>query len=163
MDRIQVAIEHVRRQLAGSRCYWIGTTRTDGRPHAAPVWGVWVDDRFYFSTAPTAVKARNLREQPHVVVHLESAVDMVVVEGVAEDPTPEQLAGADAAYAAKYVLPRTGEACHLSIGAPGEGPTVFAVRPLVLHTWAEPAFEETMTRWTFGADGTVTPQPVSYP
>ncbi|MEI6136703.1 MAG: pyridoxamine 5'-phosphate oxidase family protein [Chloroflexota bacterium] len=24
--------------------YWIATTRPDGRPHAAPVWGVWLDD-----------------------------------------------------------------------------------------------------------------------
>ena len=28
--------------------YWICTTCADGRPHARPVWGVWVDGAFCF-------------------------------------------------------------------------------------------------------------------
>jgi hypothetical protein len=160
MERIPVSLEHLRRRLVQSRSYWICTTRPDGRPHATPVWGVWIADRLYFGTSPTSVKARNLLERPQVVVHLDSADDLVVVEGVLEDPTPEQLAVADDAYAAKYVLPRTGEECRL---IQGEGPGTFAVRPLVARTWLEQAFEETMTRWTFGADGEVTPHAMHYP
>jgi hypothetical protein len=162
VERIPVALEHIRRRLAHSHSYWVCTTRADGRPHAMPVWGVWVADRFYFGTSPTTVKARNLMVRPHVVIHLESAEDLVVVEGLAEEPTAEQLAAADAAYAGKYVLPQTGEECHLGRGQ-GPEPGLFAVRPITMHTWVEQAFEETMTRWTFGPDGEVTAEATHYP
>ena len=39
-------------QLVTARTYWIATTRPDGRPHCRPVWGVWLPDGFWFSTAP---------------------------------------------------------------------------------------------------------------
>ena len=38
-------------RLAQSRNYYVATARPDGRPHAMPVWGIWLDDVFYFSTA----------------------------------------------------------------------------------------------------------------
>ncbi|HEU4760074.1 MAG TPA: pyridoxamine 5'-phosphate oxidase family protein, partial [Dehalococcoidia bacterium] len=38
-------------RLAKSHNYWVATARPDGRPHAMPVWAVWLDDRLYFSTA----------------------------------------------------------------------------------------------------------------
>ena len=37
-------------RLQPARNYWLATTRPDGRPHVMPVWGVWVENRFYFST-----------------------------------------------------------------------------------------------------------------
>ena len=36
----------VRDKLAASRNYWVSTTRADGSPHAAPIWGVWHQRRF---------------------------------------------------------------------------------------------------------------------
>ena len=30
--------------LAGARNYWLCTARVDGRPHAMPVWAVWLED-----------------------------------------------------------------------------------------------------------------------
>ena len=48
----------------GSRNYWVCTTRADGRPHAMPVWGLWIDDAVWFSTDPTSIKGRNLRGPP---------------------------------------------------------------------------------------------------
>ncbi len=47
-------------RLQKARNYWISTTRPDGRPHAMPVWGVWYDNQFYFSTGRESRKARNL-------------------------------------------------------------------------------------------------------
>ena len=76
--------QHVSEQMAAARNYWIGTVRPDGRPHATPVWGVWVDETFYFGMGPRSVKARNLAANPALVVHLESGDDVVVLEGVAE-------------------------------------------------------------------------------
>src|SRR3954449_10964184 len=71
-------------RLERSRNYWICTTRADGRPHAAPVWGLWFDGAVVFSTDPTSTKGRNLAHRPDVVVHLESGDEAVIVEGRVE-------------------------------------------------------------------------------
>ena len=31
-------------RLEQARNYWVSTSRPDGRPHAMPVWGIWLDD-----------------------------------------------------------------------------------------------------------------------
>src|SRR4051794_25481300 len=62
-------------RLEAARNYWICTTRPDGRPHASPVWGLWFEDEFVFSTGTDSRKGRNLAENPEVVVHLESGDD----------------------------------------------------------------------------------------
>jgi hypothetical protein len=62
--------------------YWIVTTRSDSKPHSRPVWGVWLDNAFYFSTGSLA--AANLVTRPAITVHLESGSEVVIIEGVAE-------------------------------------------------------------------------------
>src|SRR6516225_7501049 len=72
------AVKH----LAGSRNYFLSTTRPDGRPHVMVVWGLWLDDTFQFSTDKTSRKAKNLTHNPHCVVCPEGADEAVIVEGV---------------------------------------------------------------------------------
>lgn len=146
-ERIPTAWAEVRLRLEQARNYWIITHRPDGRPHAAPVWGVWTGGRLYFGTSPAAVKARNLAADRRVAVHLESADNVVILEGTAELMEGADLAAAEELYAAKYVLPRTGERCDF-MGGPA-----WVVTPVVGHTWSEIAFGETMTRWRFGDAG----------
>src|SRR5437588_6876045 len=45
-----LAWSHAEQRLVKSRNYWICTTRPDGRPHSAPVWGFWHDGSLYFGT-----------------------------------------------------------------------------------------------------------------
>src|SRR5437879_1333607 len=71
-------------RIKRSHNYWICTTRPDGRPHAVPVWGVWVEDALYFSTDPNSRKAKNLAASPAISVHLESGDEVVILEGQAE-------------------------------------------------------------------------------
>lgn len=73
--------EWARERLTASRNYWIATARADGRAHAMPVWGVWLDDELWFGTDPDSVKGRNLARRPDAVVHLESGDDVVILEG----------------------------------------------------------------------------------
>ena len=56
-----------------SHNYWVMTVRPDGRPHAMPVWGIWLDGRYFFSTARTSRKASNLAENANCVVCTEGA------------------------------------------------------------------------------------------
>ncbi len=84
------------------------THRPDGRPHAAPAWGVWLAGRVCFSTSPGSVKARNLAAHPRVVVHLESADNVVIIEGTAALIEGDDLRRADAAYrAAGFTVPES--------------------------------------------------------
>jgi PPOX class probable F420-dependent enzyme len=70
--------------LERSHNYWVCTTRRDGRPHAKPVWGLWMDGMVLFSTSPESVTARNLARSPEVVVHLESGDEVAILEGTVE-------------------------------------------------------------------------------
>lgn len=128
-------------RLAAARTYVISTTRPDGRPHAMPVWGVWVDDAFYFLSEPGSVKARNLRASPRCVVSTETAGDAVVLEGSATNVRgAAPLAAAQAAYQAKY-----------DWAFDVEGESAYRVRPAVAFGFVEQAdFDGTATRWTFG-------------
>ena len=54
-------------RLKKSRQYWIATTRPDGAPHLMVIWGVWLEDSFWFSTGAASRKARNLAVNPRCV------------------------------------------------------------------------------------------------
>ncbi len=132
-------------QMGDAHCYWVGTTRSDGRPHVMPVWGVWLDESFYFSTGPTTVNGRNLAANPAITVHLESGEDVVILEGVAEEVSDAALIGRiNDAYGPKY---EWGERM----------PSFFALRPRVAFAWlcrgggpaSEKDFTGSATRWTF--------------
>jgi nitroimidazol reductase NimA-like FMN-containing flavoprotein (pyridoxamine 5'-phosphate oxidase superfamily) len=92
-------------RLSRSRCYWLATANAEGRPHAMPVWGVWLDDPegFFFSCAPGARKARNLAANPAATITAESTREVVSVEGTAtslESGSDQEQAGQ--AFLAKY-------------------------------------------------------------
>jgi len=130
--------------MKASRNYWIGSTSPDGRPHNTPVWGAWIDNTFYFGMGQTSRKARNLANNPAIVVHLESGDDVVILEGLVERVTSMDTAlykriAAD--YAAKYD--------GFSINPPSEGEPVYAVRPQVAFAWLESDFVRSATRWRF--------------
>ena len=92
-------------KIAASRNYWIASTRPDGRPHAMPVWGVWVDAQLLFGTDRMSTKGRNIAANPAVVVHLESGDDVVVLEGKPREVTDASLLALFAdAYDAKYAV-----------------------------------------------------------
>jgi len=80
----------IERVLADAQLYWIITVRADGRPHAAPLVGVWHDGTFAFCTGPSEQKRRNLESNPRVAVTTGStgaqgwdAGKDLVVEGIA--------------------------------------------------------------------------------
>ena len=134
-------------RLEAARTYWIATTRPDGRPHTRPVWGVWLDNAFYFSTGSLA--APNLADQPAITMHLESREEVVIVEGVAELAQGEELLKrVGALYDAKYQWEHDSDA----VADP-----FYALRPKVVFGWAEDstgldggsAFHGTATRWQF--------------
>jgi hypothetical protein len=92
------------KRLVASRNYWVTTASPEGRPHSMPVWGVWLADaeRFWFSCAPDARKARNARANPWVVVAPTDTVEVVSVEGRAVEVSGGAIDDRIDAYFAKY-------------------------------------------------------------
>ena len=132
-------------RLSRALNYWIATTTPAGAPHVRPVWGIWLDQRFYFSSG-SRIRG-NASARPRISVNLESGDECVIVEGVAS-----QLQDAGAvrrvteAYNVKYnwsVEPTAGE--------------FFEVQPRVVFGWlcdgsgldGGALFSQTATRWLF--------------
>ena len=123
-------------RIAACRNPFVATTRADGRPHVMPVWGVWTDERFVFSTGITTVKSKNLLENPHVVIGFEhEKKDAVVLEGRAYIAERKDVPGFVDRYKAKYdyafdMFP------------------VWAVKPIVAFGFIEDdSFGQTATKW----------------
>lgn len=127
--------------LTAARNYWVCSTRADGRPHAMPVWGLWLDGTVWFSTDPTSHKGKNLAARPDVVVHLESGDEVCVLEGTAERVAdPAALARFDDIYFAKY---------DVRPSAMGEAAGVYRLRPTAALAWSEADFATSATRFAF--------------
>ena len=95
-------------RLTGNKSYWVVTASASARPHAMPVWGVWLSepDRFWFSCSPNARKLHNIVANPQCVVTVDDTVECISVEGRARLAEPARDAGAIdrvvASYVAKY-------------------------------------------------------------
>jgi hypothetical protein len=127
---------HAQERLTAARTYWVCTARADGRPHAVPVWGVWLDDTWMSGGGPKTQWTRNLLANPAAALHLESGDDVVIVEGVVEritDVGHPMTAIFDAAYKTKYDMPH---------GAP-----FWLLRPHVAYAWHNGLANA--TRWRF--------------
>ena len=132
------------RRLTASHDYWVATARPDGAPHVMPVWGVWLDDRVWFSSALSSRKARNLAADPRCTVTTDDARDPVVVDGTAERLTDAgSIAAFVAAVNAKYETGMTVEFQDPEVNG------TFAVRPVRVIALSGADFPGSPTRWRF--------------
>jgi len=127
--------------IVASRNYWLCTTRPDSRPHAKPVWGVWLDQMLLFSTSPDSVTARNLAAGSHLLVHLESGDQVAMFDGAPEPARDSALLERfTEAYESKY---------NWRVDVSDPDTPVLALRPESVLAWdAKESFIETATRWT---------------
>ena len=129
-------------RLERSHNYYLATTRGDGRPHVAPVWGLWLAGQFLFSTGATSRKAKNLRANSNCVVTTEDLAEAVILEGVASVVIDSGLLKDFVdAYKQKYDWEMEGH--------PGG---IWAVTPRKAFGFQESEFEGASTRWEWVAD-----------
>lgn len=97
-------------RLEHERIGWLTSIRANGFPHAVPIWFLWHDGELIVLSEPGAVKVRNIRGNPKVLLHLEAGADgeqLTVLQGLAEisaDPTAAWVDRIGAAYGAKYAV-----------------------------------------------------------
>ena len=63
-------LERVRPMLAAEPVVWLSTVRPDGLPHIVPTWFWWDGEAMLVFSKPGAVKVRNLRANPRLMVAL---------------------------------------------------------------------------------------------
>jgi PPOX class probable F420-dependent enzyme len=141
-----LTLADVAARLEPARSYWLGTTGADGSPHAAPVWGVVVDGGLHLYSERRTLKARNLARDPRCVIHLESADDVVLVHGIAEDVgRPADQPAVIAALDAKYADP--ADRAYLPSSDP-DFDVVYAIRPRKAMVWRLSDYSASQQRWS---------------
>ncbi|MBA2489181.1 MAG: pyridoxamine 5'-phosphate oxidase family protein [Chloroflexi bacterium] len=133
----------VTERMEAAQHYWISTVSTNARPHAVPVDGIWLDDRLFFGGSPESRWIRDLRSNQASTAHLESATEVLILEGTvtAFDRTWRELAERLAAASKeKYGYGSTAE----GILSASPGPTIM-LRPTTVIGWKQ--FPIDATRW----------------
>jgi hypothetical protein len=128
----------VEERLERAHSFWLSTTRRDGSPHAMPVWGVWLDGTLLFDTHPLSQKVRNLEHQSRAVAHLESAEEVVILEGVVdveEEIDEARLERFADIYEERYAFGRPDGA--------------FALYPRIAYAWINADYRGSVTRFAF--------------
>jgi hypothetical protein len=133
-----------RERLERAMVYWLATTGSDGAPHMIPIWGAWVDGRWYVEGGPTRWQ-RNLRENPQLAIHIEIGDEVVIVEGPArelvapESPLADAILGGYAKYKAAGLYEASAD--HWTEGG------LWELRPVKAFAWS--VFPTDMTRFHF--------------
>lgn len=141
--------------LAQAEIFWLSTVRPEGRPHVTPLIAVWLDGTLYFCTGAHERKARNIAENPHVILTTgrnsmrEDGLDLVI-EGdavrVTDTPLLQRIADR---YEQKY-----GPDWHFDVvdqgfsGHEGNIALVFAVAPTTAFGFGKGS-TFSQTRWQF--------------
>jgi PPOX class probable F420-dependent enzyme len=90
--------------LAEERVVWLSTVRPDGTPHLVPTWFLWDGEALLVWSRPNAVKVRNLRANPRLMVAVgdpHADFNVGLIEAAAELGDPAAAAIPDAFFA-KY-------------------------------------------------------------
>ena len=148
MTSRQVSWADVADRLAAARSYWLGTCDQAGSPHAVPVWGALVDQDLYLFSERRTVKARHVAVNPQVVVHLESAEDVAIVNGVLDDVgLPHDHPDVLTALEAKYSSPQ--DAAYLPSHDP-DFDVLWRLRPRRAMLWRLHDYDASQARWRLG-------------
>lgn len=136
--------EDAEARLADARFYWLATTLPSGVAHVRPIWGVWIAGAFYFDGHPQSRWARNIARDSRASIHLESAANVLIVEGEARDlerTSPDLGEQIASAWSSKYG--------RLVPDAAASG--IFELRPVTARSWREDLTDATV--WTFADPG----------
>ena len=131
---------YVSERMSTPQNYWVCTITPSGKPHARPIWGVWVDDRLYFGGGPDTRWFRNLKVNPKVTVHLEDGSETVILEGKA-------ILMDDNALAKDGLMTKIDDAYEAKYGM-RHGPPIWQLQPDFVFAWQS---METVTRFVFNA------------
>jgi len=149
--------DEVAELFAAVRSYWVATTGHQSDPQLRPVLAVYLDERIYSTTNPTASKGRNLTRRPSAALAASAPAMDIVIEGrVGWIDDPQRLQRIGDAYRDKYGWPvtvTTDGAFTAPYGAPTAGPPpylVYEITPIVAYAFGTGSnLGEGSTRYRF--------------
>jgi len=112
--------------MQSERNIWMATTRPDGRPHVAPLWFIWHEDRVYIMTG--GVKLANVRRNGFAALNTEDGDSVVIIEG-----TTKIIPLEDALFeiVAQLFIERYGWDIHDSVAEQA----LIEIAPIKVLTW----------------------------
>ncbi len=133
--------------------FFLGTSRPDGRPHAAGIGALWFDGDLYFTSGPATRKARNLAVNPACTISVRLEGIDLILEGEAHRVTDASTleAVAEGYRAGGWPAEVAGDALTAPYSAPSAGPPPWEVYRFRFHTAFGVATAEPngATRWRF--------------
>jgi hypothetical protein len=112
------------------------------------VWGAVVSRDLYFFSERRTVKARHVAANPRVAVHLESAEDVVIVQGMLGDlGMPRAYSDVMRALEVKYASPE--DARYLPTADP-DFDVLWRLRPHRAMLWRLDQYDASQARWEAG-------------
>lgn len=128
--------DFVQENMKNARNYWISTSSLDCQPHAIPVWGSWIDNDFFFGSGSDTKNQKNLAHNPCIIVHSESGMKVVIIEGkVSIEKDEEKIIRIKKDYLRKYKIDHP--------------PPFFRVNKIKVICWDMNDYQGTPTRWKF--------------
>ncbi|MCM8549553.1 pyridoxamine 5'-phosphate oxidase family protein [Streptomyces sp. STCH 565 A] len=133
--------------LKSAATYWLVTTSPDGHPHSRPLWGIWEQDTFWFSSQNRS--GEFLKANPRASVNLQVGEDVVMIEGscsrvLGNDDINVLAEGVGVKY--DWELTVSEDRVHTRFG---QSAPVFRLNPERVYGWAGIAGWESATRWDF--------------
>jgi len=104
-DTTTEAGKRAKSRLREEEISWMTTVRPDGQPQTVPVWFLWDEKGFLIYSQPNRQKLRNIAQNPHVGLNLnsnEQGGDVVRLEGTARIADDVPPASEVAPYTEKY-------------------------------------------------------------
>lgn len=151
-DAIPMAWQGAEGALTSAELYWLTTVRSDGRPHCTPLLAVWHEGALHICTGPDEQKARNIYNNPQVLVitgrnELHGGTDIVLEGTAVRVIDDDQLRDLASAWEDKY-----GPEWHFDVGdgsfiRGGNPALVFRVEPTTAYGFGKAPYSQ--TRWRF--------------
>jgi pyridoxamine 5'-phosphate oxidase-like protein len=133
--------------------YFLGTSRPDGRLHAAGIGAQWLDGDLYFTAGPGTRRARNLAADPIATISVRHQGIDLVFEGEATRITDPAVVERAAARFREGGWPAEtkGDEFTGPFSAPSAGPPPWHLYRFMFHTVFGVATAEPYgaTRWRF--------------
>ena len=140
--KLWITWSHAQNKLSKEKVYWISTASSDGVPHAAPIWGVWKQNRFYFETDPESPKGKNLLNNGTLVFHVQDGMDTVIVRAsTRREKNSRVLNELKKDYVRKY--------SYKPDWSNERDQIVFRADPKVAHAWKAPRMHRSIVKFLF--------------
>ena len=135
--------------LTSSEMFWLSTVRRDGRPHVAPLPGMWLNGKLHFCTGAHEQKAKNIEANAQCVVttgtnSYRSGLDVVVEGTAAKVSDIATLAALAALWKDKIGWTfEVGDGVFLDTTADNHPAVVFAVTPSKILAFGKSPYSQT--------------------